>query len=117
MKLCILGNGLTSLCLAKSLVNKGIYVDIFCNEKKINHDKSRTIGISKKNLDFFNKEILKIDKFLWNIDKIQIYSDNLKDEKILNFQNKNHSLFSTFRNHKLYQYLLYNLKKNKFCKF
>ena len=29
MKVCILGNGLISLTLAKTLVNQGIYVDIF----------------------------------------------------------------------------------------
>ena len=117
MKLCILGNGLTSLSLAKSLVNKGIKLDIFSNQKKLDHDKTRTIGISKKNLDFFNKEILNIDKFLWNINKIQIYSDNSKNEKILDFQNKNQSLFATVKNYRLYQFLLSNLKKNKLITF
>ena len=34
MNVCILGNGLTSLTLAKSLVNKGICVDIISNKKK-----------------------------------------------------------------------------------
>ena len=29
MNVCILGNGLTSLALAKTLVNKGVNVDIF----------------------------------------------------------------------------------------
>ena len=29
MKVCILGDGLSSLALAKALVNKGIYTDIF----------------------------------------------------------------------------------------
>ena len=33
MKVCILGDGLTSLTLAKALVNKGIVVDIFSNNK------------------------------------------------------------------------------------
>ena len=117
MKLCILGDGLTSLCLAKSLVNKGINVDIFSNQKKLNYDKTRTIGISKKNLDFFNKEILNIDKFLWNINKIQIYSDNLKNEKILDFNNKKQTLFVTVKNYQLYQFLLSSLKRNKLSEF
>ena len=34
MNVCILGNGLTSLTLAKTLVNKGINVDIIFNKKK-----------------------------------------------------------------------------------
>ena len=46
MNVCILGNGLTSLALAKTLVNKGVNVDIFFNKKnKTNND--RTIGIQK----------------------------------------------------------------------
>ena len=34
MKVCIIGNGLIALTLAKALVNKGIYVDIIPNEKQ-----------------------------------------------------------------------------------
>ena len=117
MKLCILGNGLTSLSLAKSLVNKGIFVDIFLDEKFLKYDKSRTIGISKKNLDFFNKNILDIKKFSWNINKIEIYSDNLPNEKILNFQNNNLPLFAIIKNYDLKKYLLSILYKNKFCNF
>ena len=33
MKVSILGNGLTSLALAKSLANQGIKVDIFSDQK------------------------------------------------------------------------------------
>ena len=33
MKLCILGGGLTGLSLAKSLVKKGLSIDIFLNKK------------------------------------------------------------------------------------
>ena len=47
MKVCIIGNSLTSLTLAKTLVNLGIYVDIFFDLKKKNQDKNRTIEISK----------------------------------------------------------------------
>ena len=56
MNVCILGNGLTSLTLAKSLVNIGINVDIISNEKKTKINYDRTIGISKSNIDYFNKE-------------------------------------------------------------
>tara|TARA_B100000614_G_scaffold128484_1_gene114677 strand:+ start:1027 stop:1194 length:168 start_codon:yes stop_codon:yes gene_type:complete len=48
MKVCILGDGLTSLTFAKALVNKGIVVDIFSTNKNRNiTDKIRTIGISR----------------------------------------------------------------------
>ena len=117
MNICILGNGLTSLTLAKSLVNKGICVDIISNNKKGKTNFDRTIGISKINLDFFNKEILNINKLSWNINKIEIYSENLNYERILNFQNDNQKLFSLIRNHELMDHLSKKLKRDKLCKF
>ena len=117
MNVCILGNGLTSLTLAKSLVNKGIYVDIISNNKKDKINFDRTIGISKINLDFFNKEILNINKLSWNINKIEIYSENLNSKRILNFQNNDQKLFSVIKNYKLSNYLTQKLKKDKLCKF
>ena len=117
MNICILGNGLTSLTLAKSLVNKGICVDIISNNKKDKTNFDRTIGISKINLDFFNKEILNINKLSWNINKIEIYSENLNYERILNFQNNNQKLFSVIRNHELINHLSKKLKRDKLCKF
>jgi len=113
MKVCILGNGLTSLTLAKTLVNQGIYVDIFCGNKKHDQNKIQTLGISKSNIEFFNKNILNIKKLLWDINKIEIYSDNLNDEKILNFDNQNEKLFSIIKNCELLNYLNSSLKKNK----
>ena len=117
MKLAILGNGLTSLTLAKSLVNKGIFVDIFLNQKNLEENKNRTIGLSKKNIEFFNSKILNIKKFLWDIKKIEIYTENLKNEKILNFENDNHVLFSMIKNFQLYKELFLRLRKNKLCNF
>ena len=116
MNVCILGNGLTSLTLAKSLVNKGICVDIISNKKddKINYD--RTIGISKNNLEFFNKEILDINKLSWKINKIEVYSENLNNERILNFQNNGQKLFSVIRNYELIDHLTKKLKKEKLFK-
>ena len=117
MKLCILGGGLTGLSLAKSLVRKGLSVDIFLSKKKTDLNKSRTIGISNENLAYFKKEILDIRKYLWDIKKIEIYSDNLKNEKILNFENNDKTLFAIIKNYALYNKLLTSLKKNNLCNF
>jgi len=116
MKLCILGGGLTGLSLAKSLIKKGLSVDIFLSKKSLDFNKSRTIGISNDNLIYFNKEILDIKKLLWDIKKIEIYSDNLINEKLLNFENNNKTLFAVLRNYRLQNKLLINLKKEKLCK-
>ena len=64
MRVCILGCGLTSLTLAKALVNQNIYVEIFTNKKKKTIDKSRTIGITKSNVDYLNDNIVNIEDAL-----------------------------------------------------
>ena len=116
MKLCILGGGLTGLSLAKSLVKKGLSIDIFLNKKKSDFNRSRTIGISNDNLMYFNKEILDIKKLFWDIKKIEILSENFENKKILNFEN-NQKLFSTIKNYKLYDLLFQKIEKSKFLNF
>jgi len=113
MKVCIIGNGLTSLSLAQTLVNLGLKVDLFSDNHRNNYDKLQTIGISKSNIDFFNKKILNIDHLLWDINRIEIFTENSHKENILDFQNQNKQLFSTIRNNELYSNLLLTLKKNK----
>ena len=88
MKVCILGNGLVSLTLAKSLVNLGINVDIFSDQKIKKYNKIQTIGISQNNIEFFNSNIFNIKKLLWDINNIEIFSENLKNQRILKFDDK-----------------------------
>jgi 2-octaprenyl-6-methoxyphenol hydroxylase len=117
MKVCILGGGLISLTLAKTLVNQGIYVDFILNQKVKNQNRTRTLGISKSNLEFFNKNILNIKKLTWHIKKIEVYSENLANEKILNFENNDQQLFSIIKNYELNDYLISELSKNNYFKF
>ena len=114
MKVCILGSGLSSLTLAKSLVNQKIYVDVFYPKKKYSLNKTRTIGISKSNLEFFNENIINIEKIIYKLNKIEIYSDNLEKEKLINFGNNNDYLFSIVKNYKLQEILERNLLNNKY---
>ena len=117
MTVCILGNSLTALTLAKALVNQNIYVNIIRNKKNPNISHTRTIGISKNNIDYFNKNIINVEKILWKIKKIEIFSENLKKEKLLNFEKDNEYLFSIIQNFKLVRLLEKDLSKNKFLKF
>ncbi|MDC0060768.1 ubiquinone biosynthesis protein UbiB [Candidatus Pelagibacter sp.] len=117
MKVCILGDGLTSLALAKALVNKGISTDVYPNRSHKKKHSSRSLGISKSNVEFFNKDIVNIDNFLWNINKIEIYSESLNNTKIIEFKKNNQTLFSTIKNHELIAYLKVQLKKSKYFKF
>ena len=116
MRVCILGYGLTALTLAKALVNENIFVDIVLINKNYKVNKSRTIGISKSNFEYINKNIINIKKISWKLKKIEIYGENLNNEKILNFENNNEQLFSIIKNHQIFEVLNKSLYKNKYFK-
>ena len=114
MRVCILGSSISSLSLAKALVNLKINVDVLSAKKPNFVNRSRTIGISKSNVDFFNKNVINIEKIIWKINEIDIYSDKLEGQKLINFKNKNDYLFSIIKNYKLQEILEKSLKKNKY---
>ena len=116
MTVCILGNSLTALTLAKMLVNYKVNVDLILNKKNYKISNSRTIGISKNNVDFFNNNIINIEKLIWNVKNIEIFSENLSKESLINFKTNNNQLFSIIKNYKLYQLLDKDLSKSKFFK-
>ena len=116
MTICILGNSLTALTLAKVLVNNKINVHLYLNKKKYKTNESRTIGIAKNNINFFNNYIINIEKIIWKLKKIEIFSDNLKKEKLIKFKANSKYLFSIVKNNELYQLLEKDLSKNKFFK-
>ena len=117
MNVCIIGDGLTSLSLAKNFINKKINVHIYYKSKNQKLTPSRTIGISKKNLEFFKKEIYEIPKQnCWQINKIEIYSQKLKNENLLNFENKKNDLFYIIKNDELYKLLKKKVYRSKFFK-
>tara|TARA_A100001011_G_scaffold342629_1_gene376309 strand:- start:868 stop:1941 length:1074 start_codon:yes stop_codon:yes gene_type:complete len=116
MRVCIIGSGLSSLALAKALVNQNIYVDLVAQKKQNTPDKLRTIGISKSNVDFFNDQITNIERITWKLKKIEIFTENLKKEKILNFENYGDELFSIVKNFQLMEMLEKILSKNIYFK-
>ena len=114
MNICLIGDGLISLTLAKALINKSIKVFMYYKKNQIIHNQNRTIGISANNFDFFQKEILKIKKDLsWEISEIEVYNEGEKEEKILSFKESKKNLFSIFKNTDLLNSLNSSLKKNK----
>ena len=117
MKVCIIGSGLASLTLANVLIKKDIKVDIYSISPKIVYDRSRTLGISKSNIYYFNKEIININKILWKIKNIKILTEKNYEKELLKFDNKNDQVFSIIRNYKLQKLLIKNLNKSKFVKF
>jgi len=114
MKVCIIGDGLVGLALANVLIQKDLFVDIYSVKKNHFNDQSRTLGISKSNIDFFNNKIMNIEKILWNIQKIKIFTDK---KELLKFDNKTNQIFSIIRNNQLQKLLFDKLKRSKFIKF
>ena len=117
MKVCIIGDGLVSLTLANVLVKKEILVDILVNQKSSKYDKTRTLGISKSNIDYFNNEVVEIKKILWPINNIKIFTEKNSNNEILNFKDKKAEIFSIVKNYELKKLLFKKIKKNKFIKF
>jgi 2-octaprenyl-6-methoxyphenol hydroxylase len=117
MKVCIIGDGLVSLTLANVLIQKNLSVDILSTNKIKKSNQTRTIGISKSNIDYLNKNIANMDKISWEIKNIKIYNENLSKNEILNFTNKDQQIFSVIQNHKLYKILNKNLRKSKIVSF
>ena len=117
MKVCIIGDGLVSLILAKVLAIKALSVDIYCNSQLKKYSQTRTIGITKSNINYLNRNVLNIEKISWEIKKIKIYTENFKKGEILNFSNLNEQTFSIIKNEYLYDALRKDLVRNKFVKF
>ena len=117
MNICIIGEGLTSLSLAKNLMNKKINVHMYYKNLIQNLPSSRTIGISKDNMNFFQKEIKTIlKKNYWEIKKIKIYSHKIEKESLIKFENNKNNLFYMVKNDEIYKILRKKIFKNKFFK-
>jgi 2-octaprenyl-6-methoxyphenol hydroxylase len=117
MNVCIIGEGLTALSLAKSLINKKINVHYYNKNRNSNFSSNRTIGISKSNFEFFNEKIFQISKNnYWKINRIEIYTDKIDTENLLKFENDKNDLFYIIKNDELLKSLKNNLNKSKFFK-
>ncbi|MDB4846307.1 FAD-dependent monooxygenase [Candidatus Pelagibacter sp.] len=117
MNICLIGNNLTSLLLAKALINKKIKVTMYYKNKYHIGDNTRTIGISSNNTEFIQREIIKVNKsLLWSINQIEIYSKYKENNKILNFSEPKKNLFYIIKNDELYQLLYQSLEKNSYFK-
>src|SRR6056300_1684531 len=117
MKVCLIGDGLVSLTLANVLIQKDVFVDIYSVKKNNSNDQSRTLGMSKSNIDFFNNEIMNIKKILWNIQKIKIFTGENNKKGLLKFDNQSNQIFSIIRNNRLEKMLFDKIKRSKFVKF
>ena len=113
MNICLIGDGLTNLVLAKTLIEKNIKVFLYYNHPKRKLYNTRTLGISKNNYDFIQNKIIKTDKLFWPINLIKIFSEKSQSNKILSFGENKQKLFYIIENRKLYKKIETTIKKNK----
>ena len=119
-KICIIGDGLSSLLLGKSLCDLNIKIEMI---KRSPTDKknyqSRSLALSNSNLEFlWDLGFFKKKKdSIWKINEIKLYDNKFHNlnNLIFNFKKKD-SLFYMIENNKILHELMYDLKKNKLIK-
>ena len=117
MNLCLIGNGIPCLILANILANKNIKISIFDEVESNKKFETRTLGITKKNINYLKKEKINLENNAWFINSIKIFNESINDKEILNFGPVNDKLFSIIKYNKLNNLLKKNLKKKKSIKF
>ena len=90
-KVCVIGEGITSLIITKMLLDLDLEIDLISdNYFKYKTYKNRTLAISQNNVRYLeNLNILKINKnYPWNIDEINLYNAKnfYKINKIFTFK-------------------------------
>tara|TARA_B100001113_G_scaffold337398_1_gene318625 strand:- start:2184 stop:3284 length:1101 start_codon:yes stop_codon:yes gene_type:complete len=114
MNVVIIGNNLTSLTLANALVNNKVGVTLFSKFKLDPFKTDRCIGITLKNLIFFEKEVSRIEKkYIMPIDEIGIFLEKNHTKETLNFKKKDTSLLHIIKISNLIKILKTKIKKNK----
>ena len=81
MNICLIGFGIPSLILANILAKKNIKISIFDEGKTKNNSSSRTIGITKNNIDYLKKEKIIIRNKAWKINNIKIFNESLNQKE------------------------------------
>tara|TARA_B100001778_G_scaffold333256_1_gene341377 strand:- start:1628 stop:2722 length:1095 start_codon:yes stop_codon:yes gene_type:complete len=116
MNICLIGNGISTLLLANSLASRNIKVSIYGGEQPKKKLITRTLGISKNNSQFLNKEKINIKQKSWPISKIKIFNETENNKEILNFGYKDEKIFYIIKYTDLVNLINKRIKKNKLIK-
>ena len=113
MKICLIGDNLSNLVLAKNLLGRKIKIDLFYELPKNRNITSRTIGITQDNMDYINNNIFNLKDLSWPIKKIKVFNESNRINEILKFGSNETKLFSVIKYNELYNKLTSFLKKEK----
>ncbi len=117
MKICIIGNNLTSLILASILSKKNFFIEIYSIKGKELNFSTRTLGISSYNLDYLENYFKGISKKTYPIEEIKVLIKNEKINEKIVFSKNSKPYFHMIKYDKLITYLKSKVKSNKFISF
>ena len=117
MKVCLVGNNLTSLILANILSDKNIYTEIYSSNNPNLNFKTRTLGIANNNLMYLDRYFKNIEKKTNSINEIQVLVQNIKNNKKIVFNQNSKTLFNMIKYDKLHAFIKNKCNKNKFINF
>ena len=113
MKVCIIGNNLTSYILAYILSKKNFGVEIYYVKSKKRSFNTRTLGISNSNIKFLDTYFNNISKKINPINEIKVLIDNkMTKDKIL-FKKNLSPLFHMVKYKNLISYIKLKINSNK----
>ena len=93
MNICLIGSGVATYILASILANRNIKVSIFEEIQVTRKLGTRTLSLSKNNIDYLKKEKVNIYNKSWPINKIKIYTEKENNKEILNFGSNKKEIF------------------------
>ena len=117
MKLSLIGNNLTSLILAYILAKKKIDVEIYYLNSSKQHFKTRSLGISKYNLNYLSGFFKNIKKKTNTINEIKVLINNGKINKEIIFNENSKPLFNIIKYDELVSYVKSKVSKNNYISF
>tara|TARA_B100000029_G_scaffold208875_1_gene206720 strand:+ start:4044 stop:5138 length:1095 start_codon:yes stop_codon:yes gene_type:complete len=117
MKVCLIGNNLSSLILAHILSKKNLYSEIYSLKSSRFNFKTRTLGITEHNLRYLNNYFKNISKITNPINEIKVLIQNEKINKEVLFNNNSTSLFNMVQYKKLISYIKLKVFKNNYISF
>ena len=117
MKISLIGNNLTSLILAYILAKKKIDVEIYYLNSSKQHFKTRSLGISKYNLNYLSEFFKNIKKKTNKINEIKVLIKNGKINKEIIFNENSKPLFNIIKYDELVSYVKSKVSKNNYISF
>ena len=114
MKVCLIGNNLTSLILAYILSKKNFYSEIYSIKSSKSNFKTRTLGLADNNLKFLEKYLSKLSQKTNPIKTINVFVKNRKDNEKISFNSNSEILFHMIKYDKIISFVKSKIKSSKY---